>query len=118
MSEVAWAWRPGRAGYAAHLGHCSAWVQLETYTGPGGEPRLVANATAARRFRVALLGCGQIVERYWLRGTLPEVKAKLAAALERRHAAWQPSSEESAGLDWRRDGPWFAPFHERSTHAP
>lgn len=118
MSEASWSWRPGRAGYAAHLGHCSAWIQLETFAGPGGEPRAVAGATAAQRFRVALLGSGQVVERYWLRGSLAQVKAKLGAALERRHAAWQPMPDPPGALDWRRDGPWYAPFHERSPDAP
>jgi len=111
VSTVSWVWRPGRAGYAAHLGSCSAWIQLETYTGPGGEQRPTAGASRARRFRVVIVSPAG-VERYWLRGSLEECRAKLAAALARRATAPPPPPPAAAELDWRRDGPWYAPFRE------
>jgi hypothetical protein len=116
MSTVRWEWRPGRAGYAAHLGCCSVWVQLETYEGPDGMTRAVAGAARAQRFQVAIVGPAG-VERYWLRGSLESVRAKLSAALARRAAVPRPAPP-AAALDWRHDGPWFAPFHERSPDAP
>lgn len=116
MSTIRWEWRPGRAGYAAHLGTLTAWIQLETRTGPDGLARAVANASRAQRFRVAI-GGSRGVERYWLRGSLESARSKLAAALTRR-AALPLAPPSAAPLDWRADGPWYAPFHERSPRAP
>lgn len=109
MSTISWHWRLGRAGYAAHLGRCTAWIQFETTVGPGGESRPIAGAASATRFRVAILSPAGI-ERYCLRGTLDTARSKLAAALARRAAAPVPPPAAATALDWRIDGPWYAPF--------
>jgi hypothetical protein len=101
-------------------------------TGPDGERRRVMypapgmqapNAATYGngqpiRYAVAIVGAAwsgssDLREVYVLRGSLTSVRAKLVAALERRQSAYdrRPIAHTADQLDWRRDGPWFSPFH-------
>jgi hypothetical protein len=92
-----WRWRPWLVGWVAHTAAFTAVVFYERHQRQAGLPAIaVAGAADADRFAVAVAGPAWPgrgseghVERYTIRGSLDEVRAKLAAALERRQLRYE-----------------------------
>ena len=112
MPDDRWRWSPSLIGWALHSRLVTAFLAYERRAqDPELPPVAAMGAAGAQRFRVAIVSPAG-VERYWLRGSLDECRAKLAAALARRQAAPPRPPADDDELDWRRDGPWYAPFRE------
>jgi|GEM_PF-4330452 len=96
-----WRWNAQLIGWARHTRAFTAFVAYErSPRDPGRPPLATQGAASAQRFKVAIVGpacperpttahddCNRlpgVVERYWLRGGLDDVRKKLSASLVAR----------------------------------